>query len=288
MPIEFTRIEGLQNAPINVHLAKNRPAPPTMPNKPFLGVICGSRGSGKSSAMINLVKLYAPYKHFDHVVLLSPTYNNDVKLGVLAQDKRYEFEVITDVNPNVISEIIDTIKGRIEGYKAHLEYKKVWDKFLKAPDVGRLAPDDLMMLYRNNFQEPVTPYENGMPTHLIIFDDLVGEGSVYRNRELDKFLLQHRHYLTSLLFCVQIWKNCIPRGIRTNLSFICLFSQKNNAYKKEVADELSAYVSPEKLIELWDWATEEPHNFLCINVDDRKHMFRRNFNDIIKLESLRK
>lgn len=168
--MEYTRVEGLETKPINVHLAKTRQAPPTMPDKPFLGVIAGSRGSGKSYAMINLVQLYAPYHHFDHVILLSPTYNNDVKLGVLATDNRYDFEVITDVNGDVINELIDRIKGRIEGYKEYIAYRKVWDKFVKMPDVGRLAPDELMALYKNNFQEPQTDYTHGVPTHLLFCD----------------------------------------------------------------------------------------------------------------------
>lgn len=281
MDIQYTHIDGLETKPINIQLAKHRNAPPTMPDKPFLGVICGSRGSGKSSAMINLVRLYEPYHTYDHVILLSPTYHNDVKLSVLAQSKSYDFEVITEVNHAVIEEMIDTIKQRIEEYKAYLEYKKVYERFMKSPDVSVLTPSDLLVLYQNQFQEPQTDYKYRMPTTLVIFDDLVGERAVYGNKLLDKYLLQHRHYLTSLLFLVQIWKNAIPRGIRTNLSFICLFSQKNDQVKKEVAHELSAYVSPEKLIEIWDWATQDPHNFLCINMDDRKNMFKRNFADLI-------
>ena len=282
MDIQYTHIDGLETKPINVHLAKTRHAPPTMPNKPFLGVVCGSRGSGKSSAMINLVQLYAPYHHFDHVVLLSPTYHNDVKLSVLAKDNRYDFEVITDVTNAVIDELIETIKKRIEDYKAYLEYEKVYDKFVKAKDVSILKPDDLMVLYQHQFEEPTTDYKYGMPSTLLIFDDLVGDKAVYKNRVLDKFCLQHRHYLTSLLFLVQIWKNAIPKGIRTNLSLICLFSQKNLEVQKEVAQELASFVSPQELIRFWNWANQEPHSFLTINMDDRKHLLRRNFNDIIK------
>ena len=218
MDIQFTHIDGLENKPINIHLAKGRKAPPTMPDKPFLGVICGSRGSGKSSAMINLVKLYEPYGFYDHVILLSPTYHNDVKLSVLAQSKAYDFEVITEVNHAVIEDIIDRIKQRIEDYKGYLEYKKVYERFVKLPNASLLKPDDLMALYKFNFQEPQTDYKNGMPTTLLIFDDLVGEPAVYKNNVLNKFVLQHRHYLTSLLFLVQIWKNALPKGIHTNLS----------------------------------------------------------------------
>ena len=156
MDIQFTHIDGLENKPINIHLAKGRKAPPTMPDKPFLGVICGSRGSGKSSAMINLVKLYEPYGFYDHVILLSPTYHNDVKLSVLAQSKAYDFEVITEVNHAVIEDIIDRIKQRIEDYKGYLEYKKVYERFVKTPNASLLKPDDLMALYKFNFQEPQT------------------------------------------------------------------------------------------------------------------------------------
>jgi hypothetical protein len=49
----------------------------------------------------------------------------------------------------------------------------------------------------------------------------------------------------------------------------------------EIAEELSAFISPERFIEMWDFSCTEAHDFLMINWDDPKHRFRKNFDQII-------
>ena len=150
---ETTRVSGLGNPEIKSQLAKPRSAPPTMPNRPFLSVVCGSRGSGKSSAIINFVKLYASHHFFDKVIICSPTFYNDPKLGQLVDD-RYESEVVTDVNHEVVAELIDGIKSDIEEYKKYQKYIDVWKRMMKAKDLdlylSRADPEDVAMLMKND------------------------------------------------------------------------------------------------------------------------------------------
>jgi hypothetical protein len=287
MNIETELVKGLENRPINSVLAEPRKAPPTMPAKPFLGVVCGSRGSGKSSSIINLVKLYADYHFFDRVILFSPTFYNDPKLATL-EDERYELVVHTDVNHDIIEDTFEDIKLEIEEYKRYEKYLKVYQRLIRAKNMEtflrKLEPEELALLQEHDFHPPDTKWKYGMPQTLLIFDDLVGNRSVYNNPSVVKFCLQHRHYLTSMIFAVQVWKNAVPRGVRNNLSLMILFTNKSIPIRKEVAEELSAYITAERFMELWDFACREPHDFFMVNFDDPKHRFRRNFNEIIKIK----
>jgi len=281
---ETKHVSGLGNPEIKSQLAKPRSAPPTMPNRPMLGVVCGSRGSGKSSALINFVKLYAKHHFFDKVIVCSPTFFNDPKLAQLV-DERYDSQIVTDVNREAVDDIIESIKADIDEYKTFQAYIKVWAKMMKAKDLdaylSKAKPEDVALLMEHDYQPPTSRYKHGMPTTLWICDDLVGERAIYNNPIFNKFLLQHRHYLTSVLFAVQVWKGGVPRGIRNNLSLALLFTNKSKPVRMEIAEELSAFIAPDRFIELWDFCCKEAHDFLMVNWDDPAHRFRRNFDEII-------
>jgi hypothetical protein len=124
-----------------------------------------------------------------------------------------------------------------------------------------------------------------MPTTLVIADDLVGNRAIYNNQSLNKALLQHRHYLLSWVYCSQVWKGAIPRGIRNNLSFLMLFTNKSKTVRREIAEELASHITVEQFEAIWDYACQEPHDFLYINYDDPENRFKRNFNEVIKIKS---
>lgn len=288
MELQTKKIEGLNNPEIKVYLAKERSAPPTMPNKPVLGVFCGSRGSGKSSAIINFVKLYAPYHFFDKIYLFSPTFDNDLKMAKLIDD-RYTLKVIREISQDILMDTLDEIKKDIEEYKEYKEYYKLWKKIMKFKSlddfINQATPEEIALLQKNDYQLPETEFKYGMPQSLIIFDDLVENPIVYRNPKLNEFLLRHRHFLTHVIFSVQKWKGAVPRGIRNNLSMMVMFKNKSLPIKKEIAEELSAYITLEDFIKMWDFACQENHDFFMVNFDDPKHRFRRNFNEIFITDS---
>lgn len=289
MDYEVEIVPKLTVKPIKSQLADPRTAPDTMPDRPFIGAVVASRGGGKTTSIINFVKIYASSHFFDKVYLLSPTFHNDPKLETL-QDDRYDLRVYTEVNFDTVDEILDEIKSDINQYKKYKEYIKVWKRFMKAKSpedwLDRADPADIALLQEHDFQPPDTPWEYGMPQSLIICDDLVGNRAIYNNPALVRFLLVHRHWLTSVLFSVQVWKGALPRGIRNNLSLLMLFCNKSIQIRKEIAEELASHISPDHFMLLWDYACQEPHDFFTINFDDPKHRFRRNLNEIIKIKSV--
>jgi hypothetical protein len=288
MDFEVEIVKDLANNPIKSQLAEPRSAPPTMPDKPFIGAVVASRGGGKTTSIINLVGNYAKTRFFDKVVLMSPTYRNDTKLERL-DDDRYDFTVQEDVNYDTINDTIESIKADIEEYKLYKDYMAVWKRFIRARSaegwLKRASPEEIAILQHHDFQPPETRFKYGMPTTLVIFDDLVGNRAVYNNQELVKFLLVHRHWLTSVIFSVQVFRGAIPRGLRNNLSLLVLFRNKNSQIRREVAEELSSHITVEQFEKLWDYCCAEQHDFFMINFDSKEYRFRKNFNEIIRLKA---
>jgi len=287
MDFEIAIISHLENNPIKSVLAEPRKAPPTMPDKSFIGGVIASRGGGKTTSIINLVKIYAKTHFFDKVILLSPTFRNDTKLQTL-QDDRYELTVYEDINYDTVNEVIESVKSDIEEYKRYKDYIKVWNRFIRSKNVEKwldnAEPAEIAVLQEHNYEPPQTRWTSGMPTTLIIADDLVGNPAIYRNSELVKFLLVHRHWLTSVIFSVQVFKGAIPKGIRNNLSLLILFKNKSPQIRREVADEMSSYISPSEFEFIWDYCCQENHEFMMVDFDSKEYRFRKNFDTIIQIK----
>jgi len=284
------KIQGLDNKNLKITQAKPRKVPEGLPRLSFLGSIVGSRNSGKTNAFINLIKLYDTTKSFDKIYLFSPTYHNDPKYQLLDNDdKHYKFKVYDTYNDTLMKEVLEEIKYEIEDYKKYEKQIKLYKKFLRVKNLDSLTAEELFELNMNDFEEPTTDYKYGMPTSLIIFDDLVGNKDLYRADSkglLNSFIILHRHLLTSVLFVAQIWANAVPRQIRNNLSLLMLFRNKNNKMKEEIGVEMSSIIKVEDFIKLWNFATEPDYSFFMIDFDakDPKYRFRRNFNELIKFQ----
>jgi len=283
----------LPNKDWKVRQAKPREVPEGLPRLHFLGLIAGSRGSGKTSSLITLVKAYDATETFDYVYLFSPTYFNDPKYHILDSIKA-ELIVKQDFLTEEFSEIRKEIDARIEDWKRWEEYKKIYARFKrhKGP-VDKFDPYELMILYENDFQPPdPEKYKNGAPTCLFIFDDLNYNKALYSNTSRDpndpkKFFILHRHKLCSVLFLCQTYKSGLPKQLRNNLSLMLLFANKSEQMKKEIAEELSSHVSPEDFVALWLHACAQPHDFLMIDYDGpREQMFRRNFDTVLTVPGM--
>ena len=282
------KLHGLDNKDLKVTQAKPRIVPDGMPRLSFLGSIVGSRNSGKTNAFINLIKLYDQTKSFDKIYLFSPTYHNDPKYHLLDNDDaHYSLRVFDTYTDEIMKEVLGEIKADIEEYKSYEQQLKIYKKFLKVRNIDRLTAEELFELNLMDFEEPQTPFKQGMPTSLIIYDDLVGNRDLYRADSkgmLNSFIILHRHLLTSVLFVSQIWANAVPRQIRNNLSLLILFRNKNTKMKEEIGVEMSSVIDVESFVKLWDFATEQDYSFFMIDFDakDKRYRFRKNFNELIE------
>ena len=78
-------------------------------------------------------------------------------------------------------------------------------------------------------------------------------------------------------------------GISVKIFFFKTVISIKFANKKMVLDDIypvvSAYVTPEKLMELYEYATTEPHNALVIDGTGSKIIFKKNFDKILELNT---
>jgi hypothetical protein len=294
--VNVVKLKGLENKDLKVVQAPQRTAPHALHNKPFLGTIVGSRGSGKTNCMINLIKHYDKVNFFDKVYMFPPTsFGNDPKYQLLEDGKHhFRYQKYSTYTDEIFKDVLEEIKSDIDEYKDWEKKHKIYKKFMRY-GYNRLTPEEVleveMMMIDNGggnhptIEEPECRWTQ-LPTSLLIFDDLVSNKELYKTTPRGifyNFAILHRHLMASLLFCVQTWNGAVPRQIRGNLSLAILFNLKPEV-KKQVADEMCADMSEETFIEMWNSACVNQWDFFMINYDAPKHLrFRKKFNSLFVL-----
>ena len=267
-----------QSAPVRV--------PHGLPGLHFLMTMVGGRGTGKTTALINIMKSYEAAKTFDKVYVFSPTLHNDPKYDLIAKGTA-KLSTFTSYSDEIFRDVLDEIKDDIAEWKEYAEDAKIWRRYTRTKKVEDLSDTDMLALYMMDFQEPVKPFAK-FPCSLLVFDDLVGNKELYRSDSkgiFNSFVILHRHLCCSVIFLSQIFHNAVPRQIRTNISSWLLFANRNAKLKKEVAEELCGSISPEAFLALWDEATRDEHSFFMIDTDakDKRFRYRRNLNELLVL-----
>lgn len=276
-----TRKLPLRVPNLKVKYEAPRKVPENLPNLHILAGVCGSRGSGKTTAMLQLFTMYNETKTFDRTFVVCPTYDSDPKYA-LFETFDTELHVYREFTDAIWREIEADILAEVETYKAHLEALRVWRKFMRTPRLEELNQADYQLLADIGFEEPKCKWKQ-MPTTAIVLDDLAGS-SAYRadcKGPLNYFAVRHRHARTSIFFSVQTLSNSIPKQLRCNLSLLILFRCKSKNISKTAAEEYSSYVSSEEFQAYWEHATREPHSFLLCNFEaPAGEQFRMGFDQM--------
>lgn len=285
-----TRVNDLDTLPplkIREHVPRN--APHTMPNPPFLCGIFGSRGAGKTTAMIHLLRLYDAVEAFDEITIFSPTFEKDPKFEAFLESKPFaKLDLDPFYSDAKFKDMLDRWDGRLAEYEKFQKATKAYQKFNKQ-GVSSLTEEELLLLYQYDFTDPkkFDNFKHGRPSFCVVFDDQVGNKQIYRNDSAGRvgtFTLRHRHYNCSVIFLSQAYENGIPKQLRANLSMAVFFANKSDKMKFSVADEMSSHVSPEQLVEMWKFSTEtEDHGMFVIifNAQKKEWRFRKNFDTLI-------
>ena len=264
----------LKPPPLNPRKLDIRKTPDHLPDLFFIGLISSSRGSGKSWKLLELMKMYDNADTFDTINFFCPTLNADPKYEML-NDFKAEVNTFDDYDDKVMEDLIKTQDNKIEKYHGEKDKLKIWKRWNRGVPLEQFTPLEVMYLNEHDFQQPRTEFPLGEPSCIFIFDDLMGNTDLYgsQNRkgfDFKKFAIKHRHHRASLLFSTQAFKGGVPKGIRNNLSMLLLGANKSPAIKKEIADEVSAYVSRDDFVEMWDRATEDPYSFYMVDYEAPK------------------
>lgn len=289
MIIEKT-VENINNNPINIK-KKNVPQSTnkSLPSLFNTSLYVGSKGTGKSYKLTQLLKLYEQSKIKDEdgveyemrIILICPTASsgaNEVYKILNSLDQ--ENDVHLDYSDELILEILDDIKNKQTEYDEIIKYKKAYDKFNKVKEVDKLTDEELELLESRDFTKP----DNIKPkVTWIIFDDLVGLGVFNKKAKsiISNLTIKHRHLKTNLIFTTQNYRQ-LPPVIRSNIDIYCIF--KSNSYNEilnKVFDDISGVISMNDFIELYEHATDEKNDCLTIinnSMDKRGIRFYKNYN----------
>lgn len=287
------KVERLKNVmvpdlPNNIPDYAERKTPPNMPRLHMLCAVVGSRGSGKTSMALKMLKMYVKSKSYDKIFWYSPTASREGKIKSFIEycKDQCEIEIIEHFDVNEFSNQLDWFRSQIDEYRLYKKKLEVWKRYMRCKDVEELSHDDLIMLEEMDWEKPTTTYKNGFPSWALVWDDEIGNKSIFSptcKGVTSQFWILHRHVSCSVFILSQIVSNGIPRQIRSNISLWILFSCKSDKLKKDVAEELAFKCDPEQLLKIWEFATKKQHDFLMCDYDcpNEQYMFRRNFTDLI-------
>lgn len=251
----------------------------------FLQYVVGSRGSGKSTAVIN--QFNKMHIYLTHSYILSPTIMNDLKQKQTFVD-RDKVSVYMDMNEDTLNEIISEIKAKIKQWKEYHKMLKIYENFKKnGYDTDKLKPSDLIKLYQCDFNphtmDMALPHK---PSFLIFIDD--GQGSNIfsghkTNSSFNRFVIQHRHHFTSIIISVQSYKGN-SSVFRQQMSSMLLFRIRDGNILKDIYKEVEGkFDNQDEFMSLYNFATKEnPFDFLYIDLDCQQDCIRKNFSDVLK------
>lgn len=292
--MKTVKLKNLDNAPIKVP-TDDRPCPPHLPQPHFLCGVIGSRGSGKTTMLVNWIKKYDESGCFDKLYFFSPTIKADPKVALLYEGKHsYEPHVYDDFNNRIFQEVLAEIDADIDEYRQYEDHNRVWKKYVRVGgDPDRLSIEDLVQLELMGFEPPPPTKFGRKPYSLLVFDDLAGNKDLYRADAkglFNKFVIAHRHRYCSLILLQQLHANGIPRQIRNNLSCMVLFRNKNENVQKAIAQEYGGFVDQDTFMRMWDFACQQPFEFFMVDSDAKipSHRFRKNFDTLLLVEDHKK
>lgn len=266
-------------------------------------LVIGKRGSGKTVAMVNLVEKMK----YDRIFIVSCTMNSNKEiLSRLNVDDEDIYEDTDD--SSLLTNIIQEIDKEAEELETYWEDMKRYNQLMKSINSNKINDDLLLDFYNPDLdmiEKPEHKWNGRKPRLAIVFDDclsskiFVGKGI----QKLNKLTITHRHQGqlksggalgVSLYFLVQSYTTNtggISKTIRNNATSVILFKTKNEKELKQITEELSGEVAPELFLEVYNYATQEPHSFLFIDLHRKKEhpsMFRKGFDEYILTDEIQK
>ena len=263
------------------------------PRNYFVALFVGARGSGKTYLLTKLLKTFEEKKCYkdgsevpQRIILVSPTAHSDSNMIFKSlKNLDWDVDVITEYSDDVLKDKMEEVKADLLQSKEYKEYKRVWAKF-KKESVKKLTDEECELLMKYDFEDfediPKPKYPDGFLVHWIV-DDMIGSNIFKNGRSaFTNLVIRNRHIIPGNIIIATQSIMQIPKTIRLNSNLIVMFKFAN---KKMVLDDIypvvSAYVTEEKLMELYEYATKEPHDALVIDGTGRKIVFKKNFDKLL-------
>jgi len=273
--------------------------PEMMPNLATQLLCCGAKGSGKTIAIVNLVKKL----EFDRVFLISPTAkSNHAILSMININPEDMYEDTEDLT--IIDDIISKVEQEGIEYDEYHEKMKEYNEFIKKINNNEfnLISDNDLETFMNDSNEIVKPehYLNGRrPKIALVADDILGSFLMSKGiRKVNNLAIKHRHISPvnaegggaigiSTFFLTQTFRcqtGGISKPIRSNCNSLIIFKTKNENEYNDLAEEVAGEIGKELFNKIYTMATDEPHSFLFIDFNPKPQhpsRFRKNLDTFL-------
>ena len=266
---------------------------PELPQHEFTIGVIAPKGSGKTTTIINLLRLYKGYFH--KIIIMSPTIGCDNKwLWVKKQE-------------------LLTRNTELEGVLAKLKQKEQFDNHIVRKPRGASALQKILderpvfspripeeyfieefedrtveMELQKNFDMINFFSDNSQPKTLadrmlVICDDQVG-ADLLRGERLKDFVginTRHRHYSASIMVVTQGYKE-IPKTIRTGWTALLIYEIGNEKEVEAIFEEFAVALPKKLWWEVYRYCVKDPYAFMYINMFKPKgERIRKNFDELI-------
>ena len=243
----------------------------------------GSRGSGKTYTICQMIKHYEKHKIMKdgteykiRTHLISPTIQtNEIYQSLDSLDM--EKDAHDEYNDELLLSIIEDIKAEKKEYEKYLLYKEYYEKFMKTPEskLEKLYdenPEIFQLLEEHEYIHPKDFKHEPPKVSIVILDDLLGSDVSTKKTKivLVNSMIKNRHMGICFAVLVQSIK-AVPKNIRLNCSVFQLASFKNKkVILEDIYDEVSNVIGLDEFEELYDFATDKSYGSLIIDTTNGK------------------
>lgn len=267
----------------------------TNTNSFFFGLIYGTRGAGKTTALFNLIEIEREVilSGENRVYFFSPT--KDPKVEAMIKKYPDNFVYIDGLDKERLDEVKETMSIMVEDwYEKHAAYKLLKKLVDSKFNLKVLEPEELRNLEENNFYIDVdwNKFNNRHPpVSTICFDDLAGNpllnGTGKDAKYFYSFALKHRHRpFHCNIFILAQYPKSISRSVRSQQNLVIQFNGLNHENLKMMFQEYSALFKHKMsnyLDVLMEIEKRADRSFMLLYYDSAKFV-RINFNEEVTFD----
>jgi hypothetical protein len=243
---------------------------------PFYNMfICSKKKSGKTSLINTIVKKTSDKRTIFWIFCSTHKIDDSWKSIINFLEERGNkvnaFDSIFDGKVNLLNKILDEM-----GEPEPIPEKKDKKAPINLNEVKRSY--DIFGKEQDEEGKPKKEYvpKKKAPKHIFIFDDLSPE-----LKHIDRLLKVHRHFQASVIISSQ-YIHDLSISSRLQIDVFCTFRGFSEEKMEMVHKSLDLSIPFETLWQIYKQVTEEPYNFLYINI--RTEELRRNLNTKLSFE----
>jgi len=258
----------------------------------------GSRGSGKTYTVVQMIKHYEKHKIMKDGVeyklrthLISPTIQaNEIYQSLESLDMKKDAH--DDYSDTLLLSIIDDIKAEKKEYEKYLIYKIYYQKFIKTPE-NRLDklydenPEIFHLLEEYDYIHPKDFKHEPPKVNIVILDDLLGSDAFTKKTKsvLTNAMIKNRHMGICFAVLVQSIR-AVPKNIRLNCSVFQLAAFKNKkVILEDIYEEVSNVVDIQTFEKFYDHCCAKPYGSLIIDTTGNKKRFLSNLDSELFIDN---